>query len=197
MISGWAPGRMAELMPPGVGVPIAAGDQLILQVHYDNVRQMGQTDHSGIRVILVEQDNLQPAGIMWAGAVWLSPMNGANVSKQATCDVRHATTIFADFPHMHQLGTRILLELQRGGRGPWEQVVEIPAWDFEDQPNVPIPMQHQQVMPGDKLRTTCWWNTHGRSIGFGESTSDEMCFHFLYHYPVVSGANLYCVRPAL
>jgi hypothetical protein len=72
-------------------------------------------------------------------------------------------------------------------------LTEIPAWDYEDQPNMPIPMAEQQLDVGDQLRTTCWWDTQGRDISFGEETSDEMCFNFIYHYPLVSNPTLACV----
>ena len=192
MVSGWAPGRLAEDMPPGVGVRLAEGDQVVLQIHYDDVRRMNTTDHSGIRMITQDVAGLTEAGIMWAGGAWLSPINGSNVRRRGTCRVRDPVTIFANFPHMHELGIRIMLELKRQGTNNWVNINEVPAWDFEDQPRLPIEAVHQQLMPGDELRTTCWWNTQGRSVSFGEATDDEMCFNFIYHYPLVSNPTLYC-----
>lgn len=192
MISGWAPGRQPEVLPQGVGVAIEEGTQLVLQVHYDDVRQQNVTDGSGIRVITTHQAGLTPAGIMWAGGVWVGSINGSNVRRRGTCTIRTPVTIFQNFPHMHQLGLRITLEVQRGGSGPWDLLTEVPAWDFEDQPNVSIPAMEQQLDTGDKLRTTCWWDTQGRNVSFGESTSDEMCFNFIYHYPLVSNPTLAC-----
>ena len=66
-------------------------------------------------------------------------------------------------------------------------------WSFHDQPNVAVPLPLQQVQPGDKLKTTCWWNTQGRGINFGEASQDEMCFNFINHYPLIPNANLACV----
>ncbi len=192
MISGWAPGRQPEVLPMDVGVPVEPGMQLVLQVHYDDVRMGGVTDGSGIRVITVDQPGMTSAGIMWAGGVWIGGINGANVRRRGSCTIRTPITIFQNFPHMHELGLRITLELQRGGSGPWDTISEVPAWDFEDQPNIDIPQAAQQLDVGDKLRTTCWWDTMGRNVNFGDATSDEMCFNFIYHFPLLSNPTLAC-----
>lgn len=191
MIAGWAPGRTAEELPPGVGVPIQPGDQLVMQVHYDSVGP-NQTDQSGVRVYFTDAPNLQEAGMLWCGRVWFNPLNGANESRTHTWTVNHQMHAFAVFPHMHQVGTAIKLEVQRQGSGGWTSLVDIPAWDFNDQPNVGIDPAEQLIMPGDRLRTTCNWNTQGRSVSFGEGSNDEMCFNFVYHYPKISN-ELACV----
>ncbi|MEE2903357.1 MAG: hypothetical protein VYC39_13565 [Myxococcota bacterium] len=192
MISGWAPGRQPEQLPPGVGVRLEEGDQIILQAHYDDVRMQNVTDSSGIRLVTVDQPGLTPAGIMWAGGPWYPAINGSNVRKRGTCEIRTPITIFQNFPHMHEFGLRITLELKRAGTSNWEMLTEVPAWDFEDQPNLPIRSTEQQLNVGDQLRTSCWWDTQGRDISFGESTSDEMCFNFIYHYPILSNPTLAC-----
>jgi len=38
--------------------------------------------------------------------------------------------------------------------------------------------------PGDTLLTTCYYdNTTAGAVGFGPSTTQEMCYDFLYAYP--------------
>lgn len=45
----------------------------------------------------------------------------------------------------------------------------------------PVPL-----MPGDVIKTTCVYNTEykTKTIFFGESTAEEMCFGFIYYYPM-------------
>jgi hypothetical protein len=186
MIGGWAPGRTADEIPEGAGVPIAEGDQIVLQVHYDSVTAPGSTDNSGMRMILTDQPGLTPAGIVWSGVIWQNPINGSNVTHTNTCTLQQAVTMFTVFPHMHKTGTRIMLEVQRNGSGPWTPLVDVSGWSFEDQPNIPIDPSEQMMMPGDRLRTTCWWDTQGQNKSFGEASDDEMCFNFIYHYPKIS-----------
>lgn len=42
------------------------------------------------------------------------------------------------------------------------------------------------VEPGDVLKTTCEYSStyKSRTVTFGESTQEEMCYAFLYFYPV-------------
>lgn len=49
-------------------------------------------------------------------------------------------------------------------------------YSFDD----PVP-----VVPGDLIRTTCTYNTEDkiRTIFYGDSTAEEMCYGFLYYYP--------------
>ncbi|MFO0723014.1 MAG: hypothetical protein U1E65_04455 [Myxococcota bacterium] len=193
MVSGWAPGRTDVVMPAGVGVSANPGDQFVLQAHYDSVRTSTETDASGVRLVITDEPNLQESGTLWAGFGWLNNINGSNVRLAYTCTVQRAFTMFEIFPHMHQTGTRITLELQRAHTSNWDMVAEVPVWSFHDQPNVRVPMALQQVQPGDKLKTTCWWDTMGRGISWGEASQDEMCFNFINHYPLIPNANLACV----
>ncbi|MCC7381168.1 MAG: hypothetical protein IT384_05025 [Deltaproteobacteria bacterium] len=192
MVAGWAPGRGTEHLPPGVGTRASQGDQYILQAHYDLVTAPGETDTSGVRITLSDEPGLAEAGVLWHGLSWLSAFQGSNVSRSHTCTIRTPITMFAVFPHMHKLGTRITLEIQRSGQSTWDLVGEVPAWSFDDQPNLPVPTPYQAVSPGDKLRTTCWWDTQGRSVSFGEASDDEMCFNFISHYPLLNNANYLC-----
>jgi len=193
MVSGWAPGQPDESMPTGVGVRAFPGDRFVIQAHYDRVTTPGETDASGVRMVITDAPGLSEAVVLWAGGAWINTISGNNVQRRGTCTVRQAMTMFSIFPHMHRLGLRISLEMQRGGAGPWELVGEVPAWSFDDQPKVPIPMQFQQVVPGDKLRTTCIWDTQGRSVSFGEASDAEMCFNFVMHHPPVNNPNTACL----
>lgn len=193
MVAGWAPGRGADEIPRVAGVPVAQGDQLILQVHYDSVMDGAQTDNSGVRVFLTDDTNLEEAGMLWCGNIWQGPINGPAEEKNHTWNVSQDMTIFSVFPHLHQTGTKISLELQRSGSTDWISLVDIPAWDFNDQPNVAIAPEHQQLQSGDKLRTRCEYNTQGQNVNWGEGSADEMCFNFIYHYPRIN-FEYACVR---
>lgn len=186
LIGGWAPGRGTEVMPAGVGVKLEAGMQLVVQAHYDSVTAQGQTDQSGFRVHTTDIPGLTEAGMLWSGVSWVNAINGANVDRVGTCTINSPITIFSAFPHMHKLGTRITLEVQRANSATWNTLVDIDPWSFNDQPNILIDPAEQQINAGDKLRTHCWWNTNGNAINFGEASDDEMCFNFIYHYPLMS-----------
>jgi hypothetical protein len=40
------------------------------------------------------------------------------------------------------------------------------------------------LMPGDRVSTTCTFlNTTDNPVGFGQSTTQEMCYNFVYAWP--------------
>jgi hypothetical protein len=56
-VAGWAPGLNEVLIPPGLGYPMAAGSQLVMQVHYSLLATRGRSsraDQSGVRLRLAD-----------------------------------------------------------------------------------------------------------------------------------------------
>jgi hypothetical protein len=71
-------------------------------------------------------------------------------------------------------------------------VTDVPVFDFESQ-RMYLNDQEVVVQPGDSLETTCWYdNPGGQNVGFGEGTSDEMCFNFVLAYPIDSLPDRNC-----
>lgn len=193
VMTGWFPGRGDDATPPGVGYRVQPGERLVLQVHYDSVTAPATFDQTGTRVLLTTQPGLISAGEFWSGAIWNSPVNGNNVSRSGTCTLTQAVTIYRAVPHMHTYGRRLLFEVDRGGNNQWTTLIDVNPWNFDDQPTYDIPMEQQQFLPGDRLRTTCWWNTQGQSVSFGLGSEEEMCFTMMNHYPFVYD-QLDCVQ---
>lgn len=55
-LSSWAPGRDKEIMPTGYGTPIAKGDRIVLQVHYNLLAITSgkiPTDQSGVKIFTI------------------------------------------------------------------------------------------------------------------------------------------------
>eukprot|EP01092_Planopodium_desertum_P000855 TRINITY_DN11241_c0_g1_i1.p1 TRINITY_DN11241_c0_g1~~TRINITY_DN11241_c0_g1_i1.p1 ORF type:complete len:172 (-),score=36.79 TRINITY_DN11241_c0_g1_i1:37-492(-) len=73
---------------------------------------------------------------------------------------------------------------------------ELHPWDFNFQ-SIRIVDNTQKLMPGDRIRTTCVYNTIGNTkpVSGGEETLDEMCFNFLFYYPrMADTAQFSCVE---
>jgi hypothetical protein len=72
---------------------------------------------------------------------------------------------------MHELGTRFVTEIHRGGdSGPAETLVEVDPWDFDGQTSYP----HEGVVlePGDAIVTRCTYdNPHDYTVTHGEDTA--------------------------
>ncbi len=178
-VLGWAPGAPPTDYPEGTGVPLAAGQKAVLQVHYNlsagplpdrtkvNLRMVDSVDQEAIIQPLADIDMELPPR-----------MPSVSTSFEATLPI--ALTVHGVGPHMHELGTSLRVDLERDG-GDTECVVSVPRWDFNWQQfyfyEKPIVVQ-----PGDLARLTCTYNTTTRDevVRWGDGTSDEMCLNYVY-----------------
>ena len=193
LLAGWAPGASDWNLPPTVGEEIGAGD-FILEVHYNNYSGQNQTDQSGVRVCLAKTPRPNVAGISWLGndifgtnvpgfnytaSIPPAAQNYTGVQGKCAPNLSTPVHILTSWPHMHKRGTHMNATINRVG-GSKETLFDY-AFDFNNQwqyntPNV--------INPGDSITTTCTYsNTDGYSVGFGEKTTDEMCFNFTLAYP--------------
>ena len=115
----------------------------------------------------------------------LCPGNKAGPTQTCTRSVSQASTIRAVAGHMHLLGTKISVTVNKG-RADERTILDIPVWDFDDQGSRPV-HPALPVGPGDTLTVSC---THDqrlrdllpsfegmpeRYVVWGEGTTDEMC----------------------
>ena len=166
--------------PEGVGVKVAAGQQLHLNLHLFN-----STDDpiSGDTAILVKSQPTPPpqvAEMVFAGAFLFNLQPGQTTSKSGGCTATAPFNIFAVWPHQHKLGTHHRFTVTRGSD---VTTLHDAAYEFSEQ-NYYLKSPEFAVEVGDKLQTTCTWlNDTTGSVTFGESSNQEMCFTGLYRYP--------------
>jgi hypothetical protein len=219
LIGSWFPGRGRQDLPPNTGVRVYGGDYLVLQIHYDSVLTgppafPQQYDMTGFRILMSSTTTIIPAGLLWSGYQWTNPLIGTNATRESVCSLSAAApctpaaganvcatipaagiTVFADIPHMHQHGVSLLAEVDHTGSGSsYQTLQDVPAWSFDDQPIYPVDPSMQQFKPGDLIRTTCVWNVGSNQVDWGEGSQNEMCFNFLYHYPLIPGNLRACVE---
>jgi hypothetical protein len=190
LLSGWAPGGNPPALPPGVGQEIAPPKGFMtLEFHYFNNSGKAQNDRSGVRICGTTKKPANVATLTWLGTESISiPAHGMGTAT-GRCTPGGGSTqdihlLFAS-PHMHKLGTHMTTVINRKG-GMTEMVVDKP-FSFSDQREYEI---SNVVHPGDTLTTTCtWMNTGSSTVGFGESTTSEMCYNFVLSYPAHSLPN--------
>lgn len=177
-------------LPKGVAYKVAKGTQLNLNLHLFNVGDTPLEGTSGVKVRKTSADQVeQYAEVILAGTIALSIPHGSSTSS-GTCTLQHDTTVFAVSPHMHQLGTHLKATAQRASG---ESVMLYDgAYDFFEQRQYAAgPLQ---LKAGDKVHVDCTYdNQSDRTVSFGESSLDEMCFVGVYRYPV-AGESLVCVK---
>lgn len=191
----WAPGQGTVEYPEGVGAPLRADDLVVIQVHYNlaaqhmigasdstavRLRLADRVDHEGIYLaidpfldtLFEETPDLLPAGEAAAPYTWEVPI-GLWMESFGLPSAR----LWGLFPHMHERGRTMTVEIDDDGAGDYACAAEVPAWDFHWQMQyfleAPITLD-----PGAALRVTCTYDTRDASepVAPGWGTQNEMCF---------------------
>jgi hypothetical protein len=180
-------GTPAYALPEGVAYRVDAGQKLLLNLHLFNTGAGELRGTSGVEVLRVDpSDVVHEAETIYTGAYDLDIPPGAEVTQTGRCTMTGEATIFGLFPHMHKLGRRIRGAIE-GAAGEVE-LIDRP-YSFEEQLNYAL-APARSVKAGDVVRVECTYeNTGTRTVTFGESSEDEMCFLGLYRYPRLGGGS--------
>ncbi len=178
--------------PANVGLRIPAGTQIHLNLHLYNA---SDAPLSGDTVIMVRKVAAAPpmlAEMVFAGKIIFSISGRPEdqpVEISGGCTVQQPYTLFATWPHMHQLAVHQKIELIRGGS---PTVLHDGAYSFLEQEYY-LEEPFVNVQAGDQIRVTCRYNnTTGGSVSFGESSDNEMCFGGLYRFPAQNSGLFQC-----
>ena len=191
LVSGGGVGTPGVTFPEGAAMKLAAKQHIILQLHLLNTGGK-ELDIAPTRINLVgaeKGDGLQPVGVVVAGTLQIDiPAHATGFAVHGGCALEAALpNIFAVFPHMHQLGRRIQVELAPATGSATTLVDDV--WDFGDQGLFPV---KGTAKAGDQVKVTCSYdNPNDKEVKFGLHTSDEMCLEVLYHYPAAK-PSAYC-----
>jgi hypothetical protein len=159
--------------PNGAGHALAAGTQLVVQMHLLNASDADVQGSVEIAMHRARVATPRPVNTYIFGTTDLRlPPKQPSVI-QSLCELGETVQLIAGFPHMHEFGRKLRFE-----SGPNEAelhtVLTRDPYEFADQH---IEALSLTLNPGDLTRVTCQYdNTSSRTVGFGESTQDEMCF---------------------
>ena len=166
------------LFPEGVALPVQAGQQLFLNVHLFNVSENELSGISGVGVKKVEAAETM-AEFTFAGTFSIDIDAGdADAQASGGCTLDEGATILNWWPHMHQLGEHMRVEING-------DVVHDEAFRFAEQINYPT---NREVSAGDEITVTCDYHTSNVDVGWGDSSNQEMCFAGFYRYPATGEA---------
>lgn len=214
----WTPGSQPILSPEGTGMLMEPGSNLILNIHYHTTGTTTEYDQTKIRLKWTDQEpdfftTYYLVDIPFGAAVQDGPNDQGRpefrIPAGESDHVETVTmtfvrwlfsadmTVFAVTPHMHYLGTEMLVNIEHredGNEGD-QCLVHTPGFRFDFQTgytyNVPagdLPVIHR----GDRVRVQCRYNNSmsnpfmplhlaasgveaPRDVGWGEDTGDEMC----------------------
>lgn len=168
-------------LPPGVALHVPAGEQVVLDLHLFNATDYDIEDSASLDVVLVDAAEVQAeAEVVLAGPIEFSiPAGATGYTVSGGCTMSGPTSFFAVFPHMHQLGRHITVTAMTDGA---PTVVYDDDYQFSDQDFATFPPL--PLGSGDRILVDCRYdNPTGQTVGFGDSSTDEMCFAISYRYP--------------
>ena len=185
-LGGWAPGLQPLSMPPGSGMYLPKGADIVLQVHYHKDGKP-ETDLSSIGLKFAKGPVDKKVRWEAVGNIFMSLPAGDKRS-EVTADMTLATplTLLDVIPHMHLLGhdMRVTATLPNGSK---QELINVDNYDFNWQTRYiyknPIKLPkgtHLSLVAhydnsADNLHNP---NSPPKPIHFGEQTTDEMCFAF-------------------
>jgi hypothetical protein len=198
-LAGWVPGSFGTNFPAGTGIRILPGSRLILQVHYNlesiarpkpdrSTVQLKLDDHVARRAIYVPlvdfgwiaspQTFVIPAGRKHVVHTYSEDPRTIIPFFDRELDTSRGLVVYSALLHMHRLGRSGNIAVVGSGRR--SVLLRIAHWDFDWQREYYF-ADPEVIAPGDRLSIRCVHNgRRGRTVTWGENSSDEMCIGFLY-----------------
>lgn len=179
----------ALTLPPGIGIKIPAGAQLVLQSHYLNTTGSAQRVRDALvihRAAEGEVQNVVDSFNIYDPDLSIPPRS--SYGRTLECAVEQDMKIVSVLGHTHTMGERVRLSIINGAgaermiyneAGGDRLQFSPPAYTFTE--NGGIALQR-----GDRFRLICdWMNTSNNTL----EPPAEMCAALLYYYPA-NGALL-------
>ncbi len=172
--------------PAGTAMPLAAGEQIVVQLHLLNADPKTLTiPASYINLVATDQTGLQEIGLLEARTTNISlPAHTTNVTVNGGCkapfDIAH---IFGAFPQMHALGKHITTSITAAGSSMPDVLSDEP-WNYQDES---IEIVSGSAASGDQISVTCTYdNPTNTAVSAGLGIDDELCETVVYYYPATT-----------
>jgi hypothetical protein len=191
-VGGWVPGAGATAFPAPTGIPMAAGTQIVMQIHYNLLVQKDVTDRTTADLFFSATPVAKPAAIFAvANLTFDVPAGTKSQTVVGQLAIKSNAALWGVVPHMHLHGTKIQVDILHAGGGT-DCAIDIPQWDFHWQ-QFYYYQQPTMVGPGDTVRISCTFDNSPENqpvvngvaltpadLRWGEKTTDEMCLNYLY-----------------
>jgi hypothetical protein len=181
--------QMTSMLPAGVAMKIAAGEQLNMNLHLFNPTNDVLRGTSGMRVKVVTKAQVQvEAEVRLIGPLGLQIPRG-EVVQRGSCTFAKPATVFSVGPHLHQLGVHAKVVAYRAVAG--DKVLHDAPYDFDHQYVYPI--EEVQLAAGDRIGVECTYlNDTDALVTWGDSSLSEMCFAAVGVYPSTNQGGFPC-----
>jgi hypothetical protein len=191
-IGGWVPGSGASMFPPPTGIHLAAGTQIVMQIHYNLLTQAQFSDRTTAGLYYASAPVAKPAAISAVvNKTFDIPAGVASQTVTADLAINRSWALWGVVPHMHLHGKHISVAIHHAD-GSSTCAVDIPSWDFHWQ-QFYYYQQPVAVVAGDTIHLECTYDNSAddqpiingvkqppMDLTWGEKTTDEMCLNYLY-----------------
>lgn len=195
-LGGWAPGKIAHVMPEGVGKYIPAGADILLQIHYHkNGKKEKDASSIGLYFSKKPIDKLLRGALVPTGLEirnelrhkFRIPKNDAHHEFRANWTATYDAHLIGLTPHMHWLGKDFTLVATKPD-GSKRTLIQVDRWNFNWQGSYEF-IEPVAIPRGTTFDLVAHFdnsadnpaNPHSPPVDvtWGEQTTDEMCIGFL------------------
>lgn len=186
VIGGWTPGHKPRKLPPGSGIPIPKGADLVVEVHYHLTgKQETDSTKTGLYFTDDSVDKRYRVGDVGTYNIAIKA-NDPKGKAEASAVINSNVSIHSITPHLHLLGRtmKVTAELPNG---ELITIINIRRWDFRWQPSYRF-LKPLQLPRGTRIDVIATYDntsanldnphTPPRDIIWGEGTDEEMCSVF-------------------
>jgi hypothetical protein len=180
-------------MPHDVGLPIAAGDVLLLQSHYLNPGRAALQAHMEVKLDVTTAEHVHTrAGSLIFYDPFIDIPAGGRASAQMRCAIPQDVRLVSVLSHMHKRGVGFSAWLD-GADG---SMTEAPFYTSKEWDNPVALAKPIDVKAGTRIRFRCDYANEGTADVFQGQSADvnEMCAFNAIYYPAMDHAAETCTK---
>jgi hypothetical protein len=175
-------------LPPGVAYSLEQDQMIRLEMHYINPTTKDRPISAKVEMIPIrDADFVAEADFLFIGNpdIRLKPKSTDTLGPtffELPSDFVDAK-FFAITGHQHQYGTNVQVWTAASKDDPGTAVYDVKDWRWSE-PKTEVFTTPFTIPEKGGFKFTCTWNnTSDKTVRFGESANDEMCFFWAYYYP--------------
>jgi len=201
---GYTPGQKPLFYPEGIGQTLAAGSDIVVQIHYAPITD-AQTDLSKVNIFFADEEEevdrivedriMLPFDIVPGGFFAFQMPPNSIKTFEGRWTVQEDLSFLGLFPHMHLLGIDWEVFVEHPD-GSVTNLIRIPDWDFNWQGSYYFE-RFYKIEKGSVIKAFATYdntaenpnqpNDPPKFVSWGEGTNDEMYYLPLYFVPYQEG----------
>ncbi|HYV34962.1 MAG TPA: hypothetical protein VE988_04605, partial [Gemmataceae bacterium] len=179
----WVPGQQPHVLPPGTGIKLAKGSDVVMQMHYHRDGRL-EKDKTSIGLYFAKKkvERSYANGFIFASFTEI-PAGNDRFVVQGFANVQADLTLYQIMPHMHMVGKEFKVEITPPG-GKKTVLLHIKDWDFNWQETYafkePLKLKTGTRLDLEGIYDNSAKNPNNpfsppRKVTLGEESFNEMC----------------------